>query len=236
MVDRVVGISPHLDDLVLSCGSFLSGCPGSLMVTAFANGPSSVDPLPGWDQASGFRPGVDVAGVRKLEDARASRSLGSSSRHLDYWDMQYREATYAYAGPVERDDLARAVAAELEALIAQVDERTWLIPLGLVHPDHLATSDACLLVAANHPEIDWLVFNDLPYAADIDFPGDVERAESELLAKGFELHGPITMPPPDDATKQAAIKCYESQLAPLEHRISLSIVTPEVIRPLVYVR
>lgn len=231
-----MGISPHLDDLVLSCGSFLSGCPGSLMVTAFANGPRSVDPLPGWDQASGFRPGADVAGVRKLEDTRASGSLGSSSRHLEHWDMQYREATYAYAGPVERDDLAQAVAADLEALIAQVDQRTWLIPLGLVHPDHLAASDACLLIAANHPELDWLVFNDLPYAVDIDFPGDVERAESELMAKGFELHGPITMQAPDHAAKQAAIRFYESQLVPLAHRVSLSIETPEVIRPLVHVR
>jgi LmbE family N-acetylglucosaminyl deacetylase len=206
------------------------------MVTAFANGPSSVDPLPGWDQASGFLPGADVAKVRRFEDARASAFLGSSSRHLEHWDMQYRDNTYGYSGPVERNDLAEAVAADLEVLIRQLEERTWLVPLGLVHPDHLATSDACLLVLVNHPEIDWLVFNDLPYAADPDFPGDVERAESELQAKGFGLREPIRMPPRQQATKEEAIKCYKSQLAPLEHRVSLSIETPEVIRPLVSLR
>lgn len=229
MPDGVVAVSPHLDDLALSCANFLATRPGSLMVTAFAGGPTGVDPLPDWDRAAGcFLPGADVVERRRQEDLAASAVLDATSCHLAHWDWHYRIPVYGYDGPTGRDPLARAVAADLALVIERQEFDTWIIPLGLVHPDHQATADACLVVAARHPELTWLVYEDLPYT--LEFPGEAHKTQQRLGDRGFRLEAvPAGETPSGPSMKRSAVNCYRSQVKPLGERVELSITAREQI-------
>src|SRR5271165_505044 len=113
----VVAVSPHLDDLALSCAGFLARHPGSVMVTVFSGGPAAVRPLPDWDRDCGvFDAGDDVARVRRAEDMRAAELLEASTYHLNVWDCEYRSSAYGYEGATGAGELADAVARELERL------------------------------------------------------------------------------------------------------------------------
>jgi len=60
-LDRVVVVSPHLDDAVLGCARFMAVHPGATVVTVFAgNPPAYPQPMRTWDVQSGFHPNPDV--------------------------------------------------------------------------------------------------------------------------------------------------------------------------------
>jgi LmbE family N-acetylglucosaminyl deacetylase len=228
-----VVVSPHLDDAVLSASSVLAARPGSLIVSAFCNGPRAVDPLPEWDRSSlTFADGDDVIAARRAEDAAAAAVLGATTLHLDHWDGHYRVPAYGYAGWTDPADLARAVAADLLELAARGDARTWVTPLGVWHADHQITAAACRQVAAARPDLEWLVYDDQPYSAESS--DDVDAAIGRAGAAGFAV---IASGAPangyDRARKERALACYTSQQAALGSRIALSIDTPERIRRLV---
>src|SRR5262249_20683360 len=66
---RVIVISPHPDDAVLSCGRFLAAHPGVQVVTVFAGVPARYPDPPGrWTVLSGFGAGDDVVRARRAED------------------------------------------------------------------------------------------------------------------------------------------------------------------------
>ena len=232
----VGAVSPHLDDLVLSCAGLLAAHPGSTMVTVFAGGPASVDPVTEWEELSRvFPPGADIVGARRDEDARASAELGATFRHLDHWDHQYRNATYGFDGPTERSALVGAVALDLESLIVGAASTIWAVPLGIAHPDHEVTAAACLEVAADHPEVDWLVYEELPYA--VYLPRKVVRAVANLRSRGFELQPAEGLAIAADIPgKTRAVNCYRSQLRPLGPAIDVALDTPETVHRLVRCR
>ena len=234
MDEPVVVVSPHLDDAILSASSVLGRRPGSVVVSAFSNGPPAVDPLPEWDVSSlTFAAGDDVIAARRREDEAAAAVLGATTVHLDHWDGHYRIATYGYDGPTEPADLACAVAKDLIELAGRTDARTWVVPLGVFHADHRITAWAARLVAESLPEIEWLVYYDLPYSARSE--ADVAAAVDRVEAMGFTVGADAT-----DGTlgfdirrKIEAIDCYTSQLAALGPGVELSIATPERVRRLV---
>ncbi len=224
-------ISPHLDDLALSCARLLAAHPGSSLVTVFAGGPSSVDPLTGWEALSGaFDPGADIVGARRAEDKRAAALLGAEHRHLDHWDDQYRHPIYGYVGP-SGGELVAVIASDLEDQVGRLDRSTWLVPLGLSHPDHEITAAACLAVAERHPELDWVVYEELPYAV---FQAErVGALVARLEDRGFELGAPDGIELTGDGpTKDEVVACYTSQLGPLGEGVSAAVDTPERIHRL----
>ena len=236
MTSGVGAVSPHLDDVALSCAGLLAAHPGSSMVTAFAGGPASVDPITGWEELSGiFRPGADIVATRREEDAAASSELGSTFHHLEHWDHQYRTSTYGYPGPTARADLVQAVAQDLEVLIDASAPTIWAIPLGLSHPDHEVTAEACLEVAAKLSDIEWLVYEELPYA--VYLPDKVIEATATLRSRGLALQPAegIEMDT-DTAAKRRAVDCYRSQLGPLGVAVDAALSSPEQIHRLVPAR
>jgi LmbE family N-acetylglucosaminyl deacetylase len=229
-------VSPHLDDVALSCAGLLAAHPGSSMVTAFAGGPGSVDPVTGWEELSGmFRPGADIVGARRHEDEQASTVLGSTFHHLEHWDHQYRTPTYGYPGPSLRADLVQAVAQDLEVLIDASAPTAWAIPLGLSHPDHEVTAAACLEVVGKFTDIDWLVYEELPYA--VYLPEKVIGATANLRTRGFELRPVEGIEISADIPgKRRAVECYRSQLGPLGPAVDAAVDSPERIHRLVRAR
>ncbi|HTS14345.1 MAG TPA: PIG-L family deacetylase, partial [Candidatus Sulfotelmatobacter sp.] len=204
-------ISPHLDDAVLSCAHLLAAHPGSLVVSVFAGGPRPVDPLPPWEATSGcFRAGDDVVGLRRAEDDAALRVVGASGRHLGLWDFQYRDGLYGYADPPE--GLETAATAAIAAVLDDAPVATWLVPLGILHPDHVIATSATLRIARQRPELTWLVYEELPYA--LAYARERAQAVERLEAAGFGLVA--TSLEAAEVDKAAAVGCYVSQLPILD--------------------
>lgn len=223
-------ISPHLDDGVLSCTHLLRARPGSVVVTVFDGGPPTVDPVTTWDVASGFAGGDDVTGVRRAEDARALADLGATGLHLGFWDHQYRTPTYGY------DDFGEPVLEEavIDAIDAVVGDRgltTWLVPLGIEHPDHQMTHRAARQVAARRGTLDWVIYEELPYYDR--FPEDRGRAVADLEAHGMRIErADVSLGAedgePDAAVKERAIRRYPTQCLALgADLVAVSIHRPE---------
>lgn len=189
-------ISPHLDDVVLGCANLVSAHQGARVVTVTAGVPPP-HPLTGWDAACGFGEADDVVGARRREDQAALALLGATPIWLDFLDRQYAQG----ASP-DPSGVASALADILEGRQAGLVAS----PLGLQHPDHLATAAACYLVARRMPSLPWLIYEDAIYRRDA---GATDQAMHDLDEAGFTLE---RIDVPSAACKNEAVARYASQL------------------------
>ena len=78
---RIVVVSPHSDDGVLSLGASMSrwvrGGAQVELLTVLALDPGSTAPTGGWDRRAGFRTEGEAAQARRGEDAAACAVLGA---------------------------------------------------------------------------------------------------------------------------------------------------------------
>jgi LmbE family N-acetylglucosaminyl deacetylase len=227
-------ISPHFDDAVLSCSVLIAAVTDGLVITMFSGGPARVDPLPKWDSDCGFSAGDDVPAMRAAEDTAALARLGATGFGLGLWDAQYRMQTpywipELFARFVRAMNARRGPTAADIAVLAD-DLRSYkiescVIPLGVKHRDHRLAAEACLKLVQLKPEIRWLVYEDLPYAAE----SEEARAEAidALGQAGFRLEDVQIELHADPARKRQALDCYPTQLRALGDRTELAIATPE---------
>jgi LmbE family N-acetylglucosaminyl deacetylase len=208
-LDRVVIVSPHLDDAVLGCARFMGAHPGCTVVTVFAgNPPRYPDPMRVWDVQSGFQPGDDVMEVRREEDHAALAVLDAVPVHLGFVEYTYNAGDV----PVAPDAIAPSIASTLREL-----EPTLVIaPFGLANPDHDVTHRACMSVrdeAELDDEVSWWCYEDTGYK---HIPGMLAWRVSKLFR--HNLWPTPVCPPVDtsDERKSAAVNCYPSQLLALE--------------------
>ena len=125
---RILVVSPHLDDGVLSLGAAMSawareGAQVELL-TVLACDPKSDAPTGGWDARAGFANEGESAQARRAEDRRACERLGAVPRWLPFGSVDYeRHGT---------DDEVREAVTEA---LSGADEA--LLPgFPLSHPDH----------------------------------------------------------------------------------------------------
>jgi len=218
LVDRAYRVvSPHLDDVTLSCAFFVAANPGSIVTTVFAGGPSAVSPLTSWDMACRyFNDGDDVISQRRHEDEQSASLLGARTEQLAFWDAQYRYDHYGYNGP-EGTALVADVTRELERVEAAHPVDAWLIPLGVCHDDHRVVAAACLDFVVAHG-IDCYVYEELPYYKEraTEVAAQVHRLES----RGFLLVVDDSLRiPRDRSLNRAAVRCHRSQRAALGWRV-----------------
>jgi LmbE family N-acetylglucosaminyl deacetylase len=225
-------VSPHLDDAALSCSRLLAANPGSQVFTVFTGGPVSVDPLPEWDLSSpSLRAGDDVTAIRRAEDDQSCALLQAVPHHMGFWDEQYRDPIYGYDGPPAPEDLLEAVAGALSDALSTVEAGAWIMPLGLVHPDHQLTAAACLRAFSTGRAPERYLYWDLPYR--LWSPDQIGEAEDVVLAAGFELEE-TELPASDDLDlKREAVGCHRSQLAPLGELVEAAVTGPETFFRLV---
>lgn len=184
-------ISPHLDDAVLSLGSFMQTEPCDV-VTVFAGVPAQ-DVLSDYDRDRGWSSSSLAMHNRRAEDITALRLLDARRlAHLPLLDAQYRpeidtveavrEAIYPYFSP---------------------DEYLTFVPMGLGHPDHgavfMAALDACWSM---------VVYEELPYK--VMWPELVRDRLNVLQEHGFEVQV-HPLPQGDWERKAEAIAAYHSQ-------------------------
>jgi LmbE family N-acetylglucosaminyl deacetylase len=208
-LERVVVLSPHLDDAVLSCGQFLTAHPGTTVVTVFCGFPAEIlDPPNWWAQLSGFGPGDDVVAARREEDRRAMGQLGAVPLHLDGFperDLQ----------PDEPIATADQVADALVELLAEVAPTLVLLPMGLANPEHVCVHDAALVVRERLGEEGpgWIAYQDIAYH---QIPGQLAWRVAKLF-KAAVWPTPVAIPVSVDlAPKRAAMAEYASQVKALE--------------------
>jgi LmbE family N-acetylglucosaminyl deacetylase len=218
-LDRIVVVSPHLDDAVLGCGRLLAVNPGATVVTVFAGNPERYpEPMRHWDVQSGFQPGDDVMAVRRAEDDAALQVLDATSRHLDYVEYTYNPGDR----PVAPAEIARGLAPALAALSPTLV----LAPFGLANPDHDVTHRASMLAREElDPSVSWWCYEDSGYK---HIPGMLAWRVSSLFRSGV---WPTPVCPRIDLSeerKQQAVACYPSQLLALEDdwHISAKLAAP----------
>ena len=208
---RLVIVSPHLDDAVLSCSYLLAAHLGVAVVTVFAGRPVAYPDPPGrWDALGGFGPGDEVHVTRRAEDAAALRGYDARPVWLDFVEHPY----------LERSDWVRPedVVATLEATLRGLRPTAVFVPFGLGNPDHACTHDAAMLVrermladADGGPA--WFCYEDAPYN---HIPGLLAWRVSQLFRRQV---WPTPCAPPvdvDHARKLAAIACYPTQVPALD--------------------
>jgi LmbE family N-acetylglucosaminyl deacetylase len=158
---------------------------------------------------------------------------------MPYWDHQYRNDRYGYAGLPDRD-LPEAIAADLLGQGHNLAAGGWVIPLGLGHPDHRLAADAALIVAER-----WLqfqpvyVYEELPYA--VEGPAEVAARKWRLAERGLRLEEDHTLVWLDDralqlddrALQKAVFGCHASQRHQLHWRARTASCTPERVWKLV---
>ena len=217
-LERVVILSPHLDDAVLGCGRFMARHPGVTVVTVYAGGPRIYpDPMTHWDQISGFQAGDDVLALRRAEDARALAEVDAVPYWLDFVEHQYLERP-DWVGPDQ-------TAGTIEQTLRELVPTAVFMPFGLANPDHDATHAAAIRVRTNFPDPAWFAYEDFGYK---HIPGLLAWRVSQLFRSGLWPTPVALAVESPDVGKRAALAHYESQLRALDADWQL---TPKLVAP-----
>jgi LmbE family N-acetylglucosaminyl deacetylase len=224
---RVLAVSPHLDDAVFSAGATLAALAGRGatvdVLTPFA-GPSGSHlsrvamQLHATYGDGRFRRRVPygskrVPARRRREDLDAMALLGATAQHGRFPDAVYRKRTdgswliqsltdlFEPSLPPE-PALETELVADLE-LHVQRQQPTLVMTCAAAggHVDHRYVRDGVLVVASRH-DFDLVLWEDLPYAFD-----------KEPTPPSPELHLlPVALPKEAWAKKYACLQAYRSQL------------------------
>ena len=220
---RLLVVSPHLDDAVLSCWALLARATPADVLTVFAGAP---DPpvRKAWDMRMGFGDSAESIRARLAEDAEAFAGTGHRRSHMALLDSQYLDGR---RGPRDAEVLAErlrewmnagagciAVPAGAGRLcrgpIERVRRVTTRLNRGYVHPDHAFVRQVVLETVPPDPAIELLAYEELPY---IWAGSSQPRLTSVARAAGRTVI-PLDLPV-DRAVKAQRIAAYRSQTAAL---------------------
>ncbi len=203
-------LSPHFDDAVLGCGSWLERHRGAVVATVCSGQPGEGVPAHRWDANSGF-PSADAAATgRRAEDAAALAMLGASQVLLGFLDGDYKEwVGHCHEDASVSKPFEPALAAAIGDLIDALEPRVIVGPMGLLHPDHIATAEAVWSVLRGRPGGRALGYVDLPYG--ISNRESLQQALARLPGSGLRGDD-YPLPSAPTASKEAAVRCYRTQL------------------------
>ena len=220
-LDRVVVVSPHLDDAVLGCGRFMATYPGVTVVTVFAgNPPAYPEPMRLWDVQSGFDPGDDVMAARRAEDEAALEILQATPKHLDFIEHSYL--------PGDKPVLPEVINETLALVLAELEPTLVLAPFGLANPDHDVVHRACMLAREMLDDsVAWWCYEDMGYK---HIPGMLAWRVASLFDQKLWPTPVCPSIDPDDGRKAKAVNCYPTQLLALEDdwQLSAKLAAPAI--------
>lgn len=216
-------VSPHYDDIALSCGGLVAALSARgahpVIAVVFGERPDPALPLTAFAASlhDQWRLSADeVVTARRAEEAAAAAILGATTEVLPFHDAIYRGARYTgddalFGEPAAAEaDLPPAVAAAIPVGAAPDTATRVYVPLAVGgHVDHRHAFLAGLILARGGSEVRF--YEDLPYALR---PGGLE---ARLEAAANDVGAPLIPAElvPVAATweaKIAAILAYPSQL------------------------
>lgn len=194
---RILLISPHFDDAVLSAGQLMADRPDADVVTIFAGLPIAPDGVKTpYDIKCGFENAREAHGTRTRENDEALALLNARPLNLNFPDSQYKN-------DVNFDRIVES----LQSLIDGHAYEFIIGPLGLGHPDHITTTNAITRLHTNVPVYLW---EDLP----------LRVVEPELVPERLTNLGILSIDKlwqtgttgDKMAKKIRAMSCYRSQV------------------------
>lgn len=212
---RILAISPHLDDAVLSAGGRLHDLTAQghevVVMTVFAG-----SAFPPYSELAVYLHELwgltdDPVAARRAEDAAAVARLGATVRHAGLHDALYRPGRTGWK--LKEESPVDAVAGEEAKLVVREALETapdLVLTAAAIggHIDHVLTRDA-VLAECRGAGVAVEVWQDLPYAG--------EFTEVPRLPHDVRLVDGRSIPVGDAAwrAKCAAVRCYASQLSML---------------------
>ncbi len=191
-IERVVILSPHLDDAALSCGGLLSALAdrASLLVVSIHCGNPPSTPV----AAGRPRKGFVHPEIRRQEDRRAMHAIEVDYVHLGFPDGVYRRSPTSgellYRTPRERWVLPRVEDAlhveelylVLQRLTDHMGRYLLVSPMGIGHHvDHMLTAQVALRLASKKRPL--LFYEDFPYVVNPLVGAGVEDGPESALAR-----------------------------------------------------
>jgi LmbE family N-acetylglucosaminyl deacetylase len=223
MERRIVILSPHLDDAVLSCWHVLDG-PGDVeVVNVFAGVPPAGSATGWWDRAGGSGDSARAVRARLDEDRAALAVAGRRSVNLDFLDAQYRRNGQDgdVLAAALRERLPSSTLVYVPAAFAGAGRgELFSVHRDAPHPDHAAVREAARALAAAGYEI--VLYADLPHASvgtGDAWPGSAP----ELDGIAPEAH---CLAPDAFGRKLRAVREYRSQLDLLERMFGRRLDDP----------
>lgn len=231
---RLLAISPHLDDAVLSLGAGLAqaaqeGAKVTVYTVFAGTAPPPYSPAAERIHAIwGLSPDDDAPLYRRKEDIAALGHLGVAYRHGRFLDAIYRKlpdgqwlTAHVEGGqklainphsPDSDRELVAEIKDDIKSIIEECDP-TLLVTCAAIgnHPDHEAARDAALF-AAREKNIPIRLWEDLPYV--------VFQSGAVELPEGFHL-GSLDFSSVETGVrtrKFQAVEHYPSQLSMFNRR------------------
>lgn len=224
LFERVIVLSPHLDDAVLSTAGLLValGDRISRLVVTIACG----NPIPRTNAKKGrVRKGFAPPAERRREDMAAMRELDCDYVHLGFADCIYRRSPttgnliykqartrFAVSAPEDRAHVEELFLV-LRRLCHNMGRVLIVSPLAIgFHVDHAICAQVALQLA---PMANILFYEDIPYVFDPNVgAGQADGPLSAMERLGLVPKRRLVLPY-EVATKVHLTKKYDSQLAAL---------------------
>ena len=207
---RVVVVSPHLDDGVLSLGASIASWSrtGSTveLLTVLGCDPDSAAPAGGWDRRGGFATEGDSARARREEDRRACAVIGATPRWLPFGSVDYERHG-------DEADVRRAVAGATDGA-----DLALVSGFPLTHPDHEWLTRTLAVSLLGCPVV--ALYAEQPYTVRSGDEPRVPAWVSEAVG-AVSTFEPTRTELRDRLAKWRAIRQYRSQLPLLGMRRNL---------------
>jgi len=222
-ISRLIFLSPHPDDAVLSCGGWIAQLARNgerpIAITIFGGDRPADVPLSAFASSlhERWQLGADAPARRRDEDRAACDCLGCYLIHLPFADAVYRvepvtrrylyDSEEAIFGEVRDGEIIDRVAEAVQTRVRQVANARLAVPLTAGrHADHVITR-----LAAEQLTADLIYYEDYPYAEQPEHMTHVwgrgTGAASEWESETIGL---------DEAALQAKIEAflqYRSQIS-----------------------
>ena len=229
--ERVVVLSPHLDDAVLSCFGLLDQIRGQvsgLVITICCGNPA---PAPSRGRVQIFRnnPDPDAYGTpreRRREDVAAMSALDCDFVHLGFEDGIYRRSPTSgdYIYRTSREKFVRPRIEDtghieelflvLRRLCQNMGRLLLVAPLAIgYHVDHSITAHTALRL--ENQDVDLLFYEDFPYVLDPKYGGGIEDDPQRAMSRLDRQPARRFAAPFCPDAKAQLIEFYESQVPAL---------------------
>jgi LmbE family N-acetylglucosaminyl deacetylase len=224
---RIVALSTHLDDVVLSLGAGLAAAARHgadiRVVTVLSGDPGQVAEADASNRFAGFATAGEAAAARQAEDAAACARIGATPHWLGFSD----DANDPRPGDEEVASAVRRALSGADAVL--------LGGWPLSHPDHAWLTRLALCLVDPGASIG--LFVEQPYAAwraasresGFDARNLVGRPDRSPPLPADGAWRRLRARPTDRCTKLQAIREYRSQLPVLRHWVLPRMVAYELL-------
>jgi LmbE family N-acetylglucosaminyl deacetylase len=227
--ERVVILSPHLDDAALSCGGLLHALRGrvSTLVVSICCGSLRILSADGSPKVSS-RKGHVSSRTRRREDIAAMHSVDTDFVHLSFADGIYRRSPLTgrliYRNERERwvapriDDMAyiEELYLVLRRLCLDLGRILLISPMGIGHHvDHQIAAQVAVRMVTTNAGAELLFYEDFPYVVDPRVGrGDLDDPPKALSRLQLSPAQRLVLPVDVDA-KMTLLRHYATQVPPL---------------------